>query len=164
MAQIRWIDFPAAGRLAIMPRPRSGDWLDDEIQDWRAQGVDVIVSLLENEEIKELGLGGEPALCRQHGIEFFSFPIPDRGVPASLKDATGVVQMVASRLGDGKAVAVHCRAGIGRSSLIAASVLVCLRADPARAFELIGQARGLSVPDTDAQREWVTAFCRSDFR
>jgi Cyclin-dependent kinase inhibitor 3 (CDKN3) len=104
------------------------------------------------------------ALCRQHGIEFISFPIPDHGVPTSLKEATGIVQMLTNRLGDGKAIAVHCRAGIGRSSLIAASVLVHLRADPAGAFDLIGQARGLSVPDTDAQREWVTAFCRFDSR
>jgi protein-tyrosine phosphatase len=68
------------------------------------------------------------ALCRQHGIEFISFPIPDRGVPASLRDATDLVRTVVNGIGDGKAVAVHCRAGIGRSSLIAASVLVYLRA------------------------------------
>jgi hypothetical protein len=164
MVEIRWIDFPTAGRLAIMPRPRAGDWLDDEIRGWRAQDVDVVVSLLEGEEIKELDLGGESALCRQHGIEFISFPIPDRGVPASLKAATDLIRTVVNRIGDGQAVAVHCRAGIGRSSVIAASALIYLGADPGRAFELIGQARGVSVPDTDAQRDWVRAFCRSDSR
>jgi hypothetical protein len=33
--------------LAIMARPRAGDWLDGEIAGWRAQGIGVIVSLLE---------------------------------------------------------------------------------------------------------------------
>jgi hypothetical protein len=36
-----------AGRLAIVPRPRAGDWLDDEIAAWRAEGIDLVVSLLE---------------------------------------------------------------------------------------------------------------------
>ena len=35
-----------AGRLAIMARPRAGDWLEDEISGWRAQGVEIVVSLL----------------------------------------------------------------------------------------------------------------------
>jgi len=30
--------------------------------------------------------------------------------------------------------------------------------DPAAAFGLIGKARGVSVPDTEGQRDWVTAL------
>lgn len=48
-------DCPA-GRLAIMPRPRAGDWLEDEAQSWRRQGLDVVVSLLEDNEVAELDL------------------------------------------------------------------------------------------------------------
>jgi protein-tyrosine phosphatase len=70
---------------------------------------------------------------------------------------------VVNGIGDGKVVAVHCRAGIGRSSLIAASVLVYLRAARARAFELIGQARRERSGHRCSAR-MVTAFCRSDFR
>jgi protein-tyrosine phosphatase len=53
---------------------------------------------------------------------------------------------------------VHCRAGIGRSSLIAACVLVLLGLAPAMAFDRIGKARGLKVPDTEGQRDWVDMF------
>src|SRR5262249_15334249 len=60
--KIFWLDLQQAGRLAIMPRPRAGDWL-----------VDV----------------GKPKVARTN-----------------------------------RSVAIHCRAGIGRSSMIAACVLV----------------------------------------
>jgi predicted protein tyrosine phosphatase len=156
--QVYWINLPMAGRLGIMARPRAGDWLDDEISGWRAHGIDIVISLLEQEEVSELGLQREAGLCRELGMEFLSFPIPDRGVPESLRDALALTQAVATKIGEGKAVAVHCRAGIGRSSLIAACALVCSGCDPAVAFEVIGKARGVSVPDTEGQRDWVTAF------
>jgi hypothetical protein len=39
--QAHWIDLPIAGQLAIMGRPRTGDWLDDEISVWREEGIGV---------------------------------------------------------------------------------------------------------------------------
>ena len=141
-----------------MPRPRAGDWLDDEITNWGAEGINVIVSLLEKDEISELGLGKEPKLCQAHNIEFISFPITDRGVPASVKETEQVVRRVSAAIVDGKAVAIHCRAGIGRSSLIAACVLVLNGYDPDFAFAAIGKVRGVEVPDTGIQRQWVSTF------
>jgi hypothetical protein len=69
--------------LAIMPRPRAGEWLEDEVTSWHREGIRTVVSLLEVPEIAELGLLEEPRLCASQGIEFISFPIPDRGVPTS---------------------------------------------------------------------------------
>src|SRR5256885_568555 len=77
--ELTWIEGPWPGRLAIMPRPRGGDWLEDEIQSWRQSGVDVIISLLTREEQTELSLADEEELCRANGMEFVSFPIVDRG-------------------------------------------------------------------------------------
>src|SRR5438876_7533933 len=70
--ELYWIEGPWRGRLAIMPRPRGGDWLEDEIQSWRQSGVDVLVSLLTREEQTELNLGDEESLCRANSIEFVS--------------------------------------------------------------------------------------------
>jgi protein-tyrosine phosphatase len=146
------------GRLAIMARPRAGDWLDDEVSGWRAEGIETIVCLLEREEASDLGLQREADLCRERGMEFVAFPIPDRGVPESLSDTIALVRGIAIKIGEGTAVAIHCRAGIGRSSLIAACVLVYSGSVPETAFEMISKARGVSVPDTEGQREWVSAF------
>ena len=153
-----WIDPAKPGRLAIMARPRSGDWLEEEISGWAEERIDVVVSLLEREEIADLGLREEEALCRGRGMEFVSFPIPDRNVPASSREMLALAGAMATRIDEGKAVAVHCQAGIGRASLVAACILVRLRFDPLLALDAIGKARGVVVPDTDAQREWIVAF------
>src|SRR3954470_4439263 len=71
--ELYWIEGPWRGRLAIMPRPRGGDWLEDEVQSWRRAGIDMIVSLLTREEQLELCLPQEAALCQANGIEFVSF-------------------------------------------------------------------------------------------
>ena len=156
-SDVHWIAAPLVGRLAIMARPRAGEWLGDEIAGWRQAGIDIVVSLLEPDEAAELGLSGEAELCRASAIGFVAFPIPDRGVPA-VTEAQALARSVARQVEDGKAVAIHCRAGIGRSSLMAACVLVCTGMDAATAFELIGAARGVGVPDTAEQRRWVMGF------
>jgi protein-tyrosine phosphatase len=117
---IYWIDAPASGRLGIMARPRAGEWLHDEIAGWEAAGIKYVVCLLEKDEIDELGLGDEEALCRRRGMEFVSFPIPDRGLPKTREQTEALARTIAMKLKDGAAVAVPCRAGIGRSSLLAA--------------------------------------------
>jgi predicted protein tyrosine phosphatase len=156
--EVHWIDLPASARLAIMPRPRAGDWLDGEIAGWRADGIGVIVSLLEAGEVEELGLHREAGLCHDLDMEFISFPFPDGGVPASTREAMALAEAIVAWLNEGKAVAVHCRAGIGRSSLVAACVLVLLGFAPGMAFDRIGKARGVKVPDTEPQQDWVDMF------
>jgi protein-tyrosine phosphatase len=69
-----------------------------------------------------------------------------------------MASVLAAGLRDGRSIAIHCRAGIGRSSMIAACALILCGIDAAEALALIKAARGVSVPDTDEQRDWVIAF------
>jgi protein-tyrosine phosphatase len=154
------IERDGPGRLATMACPRGGDWLDDELGALQTEGVDVLVSALTNSELAELQLSAEPELARQAGLTYISFPIPDRGAPEGAA-ATDLAGQLEDRLTGGEFIVVHCRAGIGRSSLIAAAVLVREGLSPAEAWELISAARGLSVPDTEAQRAWLAAFART---
>ena len=155
---VYWINGPWPGKLAILARPRGEDWLEDEIAGWKDAGVDVVVSLLTRAENYEMGLIAERELVEQHGLSFISFPINDYSVPT----ATNEVRQLASKLGQsltqGKSVGIHCRQGIGRSSLIAACVLVASGESPSTAFENITSARGRPVPDTNEQRNWVNTF------
>jgi protein-tyrosine phosphatase len=155
---VYWLDLPGSSRLAITSCPGAGDWLEDEIAGWRDEGIDVIVSLLEAEEIAELGLQREAVRSHELGIEFVSFPVPDGGVPATMGEAMALSAAIIMRLREGEGVGLHCRAGIGRSALIAACVLVLLGKAPGAAFDLIEKARGVKVPDTEGQRKWVAIF------
>jgi len=144
--------------LAIVPRPRGGDWLDDEVRAIRAEGYDVLVSLLTEAEMQELGLTEEADLARGQGLEFCNYPIPDLGVPGSREAARQLVDKLYGNLMAGKKIAIHCRGSIGRSGLLASSILVMSGLAPQTAFRQVSAARGFYSPETPEQRDWVVAF------
>ena len=140
-----------------MAAPRSAELLEDTILSWRTDGIDCVVSALEPGEIPGL-IEAETELCREFGIDFLSFPIRDKSVPPSLETFAGFVKILADRVSSGHGVAIHCRAGIGRSTTLAACVLVWLDVDAEVALDMIADARGVEVPETEAQRQWILEF------
>jgi protein-tyrosine phosphatase len=150
-----WIPGPWRGKLAVVTRPRGGDWLEDEVTGWRDAGLDAVASLLENDEAAQLGLEDEREVTKSKGLEFFSFPIPDRGAPASTGDALTFLTQLTAALGSGKNVAVHCRQGIGRSGMLAAALLMTSGMAASEAIDVVTKARGIAVPETSGQLEWL---------
>ena len=158
-----WIAADAM-RVAIAARPRGDDWLADDIQSLKEAGVDVLVSALTLSEAEELGLTAEEDCCRRCGIEFLSFPVEDRSVPATMNAFDAFLNDLNKRLSKGKRVAVHCRAGIGRSAIIAACLLSQNGLSAEAAFSAIQKARGILVPDTPEQRRWVERYSSEQSR
>jgi protein-tyrosine phosphatase len=101
------------------------------------------------------------SLCEANGISYLSFPITDRNIPLSKRDALDFARMLENLLKDGTSVVIHCRQGVGRSALVAACALVLSGFSVDKAFELIENARGCSVPDTEEQRQWVAHVAES---
>jgi protein-tyrosine phosphatase len=143
-------DLP--GTLSTMPAP-DGD-LDAVLADLRVRGVDTLVSLLPPDQAAALDLADEPAAAARAGLVFRSLPIPDFGVPDHAEFAEPLRELT-GELDQGRHVAVHCWGGVGRSSLLAAALLVTRGTTPDAAWARIAQARGLPVPETDAQRTWI---------
>jgi protein-tyrosine phosphatase len=92
------------------------------------------------------------------GIEFRSFPIPDRSVPDSYRGLHVLAEELATERRHGKNIGAHCRACIGRSALLLAAVLCVEGISPEHAFRLISNGRGMQVPDTPEQTEWLAGF------
>ena len=157
-ARVFWITGPWRGRLGIVPRPRGAEWLDYETRAWREAGLDIVVSLLEPGEEAELALTGESASSAVSGLEFRSFPIPDRGVPSSREAVAKLVAEIVDALHAGKSIALHCRQGIGRSAMVAAAALISEGQNAETAIKTVRQSRGLDVPETQAQRQWIADF------
>jgi protein-tyrosine phosphatase len=155
---VYWVGSERSLRLAIVPRPRGGDWLEDDLRALRREGLDILVSMLTSPETEELGLARESLACKEAGIEYLSFPIPDRQVPESYGEMRRLVARLRPEIESGKSVGVHCRAGIGRSSLMLASILCAVGLSAEAAFGMISKSRGLVVPDTAEQVRWVEAF------
>jgi protein-tyrosine phosphatase len=146
--------------LAIVPRPRGGDWLDDEMHALREAGIDVVVSTLEEFEAMELGLEREQQGATNAGLRLVAFPIQDRGVPRDLKQFSELLSDLEQCIANGKRVGIHCRACIGRSSVVAASLLIRSGTLAEQAWSQIEVARGSPVPDTPEQLEWVDRHMR----
>ncbi|MFC8452806.1 tyrosine protein phosphatase [Kitasatospora sp. NPDC057223] len=153
------VDLPGPGRLSTMARPRGGDWLRDEMAALAGAGVDILVCTLTAPELGELDLADEAREARTAGLRFvpIPIPIPDRTVP-ELAAILPVLRELAACLHDGAHVVTHCRAGIGRSSLLAAALLILGGTDADLAWSAIGRARGLAVPDTVEQRAWTAGL------
>jgi len=135
------------GKLYIVARPRGGDWLDDELASLHGAGVDVLVSLLEPQEAGQLGLGLEEEAAVRAGLEFFSLPVKDRGVPYSRSEFAAAVSRLEADLESGRAVAILVESG------------VCVE----EAVELVSKVRGVAVPETAEQLEWLRGIL-SDVR
>ncbi len=156
-SRLYWVDKFAEGNLAIMAAPRPEEPLDEVLLAWKSEGVDILVSLVEQAEI--LGLAdAERALCEEFGMEFVWFPVRDKTAPLSQDAVSVLARRLAEEISLGKSVAIHCRAGIGRSALLAACVLIQLDIDGAAALDMIADARGTEVPETEAQRQWILSF------
>lgn len=149
------IKGPWAGTLSIVSRPRGGDWLEHEVSGWKEAGLDAIVSLLTKEEQREFELGRERAASEEQSLRFFFLPIADLGVPSSRKETVAVLNQIEKLLASGRNVGIHCRQSVGRSGMIAASLLAMSGSDPREAFESVSNGRGLPVPETEEQRDWV---------
>jgi protein-tyrosine phosphatase len=150
-----WIETGLPARLAIMPAPFGGSRMEDEIRLLKREATDVLVSLLAPAEEQELALELERAACSGHGIRFRSFPIPDRDVPTSTEAFLQFLETLHEDLLQGRSIVAHCRAGIGRSSLLLASLLRREGLSTDDAFRRITHARGMLVPDTPEQLRWV---------
>lgn len=141
-----------------MPCP-SDDHLRHDIGAYRAHGVDALVSMLPDDEAAQLGLSDERAICAEAGITFVSFPIVDFGLPDRDKFAA-LIQRIVDLLREGKTVAVHCRAGIGRSGMATAATLIALGYEASSAVGIVSASRGVTIPDTVEQGGFIAEFAR----
>ncbi len=154
--EIFWLHtYKDSAKLGLMARPRGNDWLEDEIINLKKEKVTVLVSLLESTEINELGLSKEESLCKNHGVEYINFPIPDRDIPKSNQMTKSLVSKLMDRLNSGNTIVIHCRMGIGRSSIISALLLFQMGYKFEEAINHISKIRRLKVPDTKEQIDWL---------
>lgn len=156
--KLYWVNGPWRGRLALAARPRGGEWLSDEMSAWHQSGVNTVVSLLEPSEERSLQLDRESQEARAQGMTFLSFPIPDREVPKSEPSVRKLIEGLDAELTRGNNAVIHCRQGVGRSGLIAACLLMSKGRSAGAALAELSQTRGVTVPETKEQRDWVERF------
>lgn len=155
---IFWIKGIPAVPLAIVLCPLGGDGLEGELIEMKRSGIETLVSLLEKDEADMLALGEEGSIAEKIGLQFLSHPIPDVHLPQDPVAFRRFVTGLADRLRAGEQIGVHCRGSIGRATITAACTLIELGWAPKAALQAVAAARGLAVPDTQEQEEWILRY------
>jgi protein-tyrosine phosphatase len=117
-------------------------------------GIDTIISLLEPAEAAKFGLSGESDACAQLDMSFLSHPIRDMHLPDP-ETFTAFVAHVAERVNNGGRIALHCYASIGRSGMLACTVLGHFGFNAEAALLHVNEKRGVPVPDTTEQAAFI---------
>ena len=143
------------GFVAIMARPSLEANAAASIKNIAGLGIQQVVSLLEPSEALHLGLDAEREEVKANAMEFISFPIPDMGLPSSVEGFAQLAKQLFEQVNAGVNTLIHCHAGIGRSGLMAAGILLHCDMDPRQAFAYASKMRGIRVPETPEQEQWL---------
>jgi protein-tyrosine phosphatase len=120
-------------------------------------GIEVVVTLLEDEEMEWMGIGDLGGQVERRGMEWLWFPIEDLGVPPGEQflEFLGFAGGVIERLEAGRGVAVHCRGGLGRAGMVGACLLGLKGIEAREAIRCVRRARGESAVEMPGQEEYV---------
>lgn len=90
-----------------------------------AWGAQVVVTLIETTEMKQLGVQELGESIETVGITWIHLPIPDTSVPTSawFEDWLGASRTIRRSLQAGESIVIHCKAGLERTALVAALLL-----------------------------------------
>ncbi len=141
----KWI---LPGKLAGMGKPGLMGDMDQDLTAIAIAGISHLVTLT-----KEIFPGDK---LRPYGISGRHFPITDMGVPA-MGTTASLCRDIKRQMEDGKGVALHCHAGLGRTGTILASVLVWLGRSPEDAIKEI-RSIGKGYIQNKAQLDFVYRF------
>lgn len=141
----KWI---VPGRVGSTPLPGAVVDIDHDLASLRVVGVTSLITLTRRDLPQDS--------LRRHGLRNLHLPIYDRDAPAPWQ-----MRMLARRmttmLERGEVLAVHCRAGIGRTGTILAGWLIAEGLTAGAALDRIRRIDPAFV-QTDEQEEFLHAF------
>jgi protein-tyrosine phosphatase len=141
--------------LFTMPAPKLLEDGSFDLQTLTKNKVHCVISLLSESDALHLGLIDEKNLLKALHIDFIHFPINDFGTAEKEDDFIALAKLLHKKIEDQQILAIHCWAGIGRSSLLAGAILILMGMDSNEVFSHISKYRKQEVPDKQSQALWL---------
>jgi protein-tyrosine phosphatase/truncated hemoglobin YjbI len=153
LAGFRWI---LPNQLAGSGQPGLLDSVEADLAFLRAEGVELIVTLTERQAIA-------PESAPQ--LRWLHFPIDDMRTPTP-RACLEVCSAIVSSIEGGARVLVHCKAGLGRTGMVAACVLVTMGRTAAEALGAVRRVNPGFVQSTQQERfiEHYASFIETERR
>ena len=153
----RSVELPDSvpGRLLLHSMPGRFEAIDKVWHQVRTDAVGAIVCLTEDFEIRQKSVKYAEALeTGAVPCSVVPFEIREGGVPENKDAFWALANDVANRLQSGEAVLVHCAGGVGRTALLAVSVLLAMGKPITEAESLVSRAG--SMVETMPQMEMLS--------
>jgi protein-tyrosine phosphatase len=157
----RRVDLPARvpGKLLLHSMPGRFEAIEKAWQQVKSEAVGAIVCLVERYEIRLKSSAYAEALeVGTVPCSVLPFEIPEGGVPEDRSGFWALVNDVANRLQSGEVVLIHCAGGLGRTAMLAISVLLALGEPMDEAENAVSRAG--SLVETMPQIEMLS-WCAS---
>ena len=153
----RRVDLPARvpGKLLLHSMPGRFEAMEKVWQQVKNEAVAAIVCLTEGFEIREKSSRYAQALeTGTVPCAVLPFEIREGGVPEDRNAFWSLANDIAHRLQSGEAVLIHCAGGVGRTAMLAISVLLALGEPMKEAENTISRAG--SIVETMPQIEMLS--------
>jgi protein-tyrosine phosphatase len=153
----RRVDLPARvpGKLLLHSMPGRFEAIARVWHQLRSEAVGAIVCLAEEYEIRQKSSAYAEALdARTVPCSVLPFEIREGGVPEDRNGFWALANDVANRLESGEVVLIHCAGGLGRTAMLAISVLLALGEPMSEAESAVSRAG--STLETMAQIEMLS--------
>ena len=128
-------------------------------REMRADGVGLAVVLLTPPEIRVFFDLDLCALYRSEGVQAIHYPVEDSLVPEELGSFDRLVRTVLCRLHTSRVLA-HCNAGLGRTGLVAAGLLVHGGSSASGAIARVRKVRPGAL-ENRIQEGFIAAYARA---
>ena len=172
--RIDWLDpahfgdeLPGSLGLTILPGKQGISYrypgrvyrrdLDEDMVSLRAAGVQRLILLVEDAELRRWSDPGIVERGTAAGVRVLRHPMPDGHPPATIAEMQTILAEIQAGRRTGN-VAVACMGGVGRSGTVAACALLEAGMTPDQAIATVRAVRHPSAVETAAQERFVRAF------
>ena len=120
----------------------------------------LLVCLLEDHELVSLQITSLALEAEKRSMRIARLPIRDGGVPSSIGPLVELITNIRAEAARGGRVVIHCRAGLGRTGVVAGGVLIAEGKSARVAIDILHQVRSPSSPETIEQERFLEGLER----